>query len=98
MQKQMQGHKLPKEARDKAFRGGSRKTQEFWSRWGKVVKSCMTMGIVGFAASILLSNSTSALMMLGVDRIFSSSSIAILPPVKQKIKKGATLGATIFLK
>ena len=70
MQKQMQGHKLPKEARDKAFRGGSRKTQEFWSRWGKVVKSCMTMGIVGFAASILLSNSTSALMMLGLIESF----------------------------
>ena len=70
MQKQMQGHKLPKEARDKAFRGGSHKTQEFWSRWGKVVKSCMTMGIVGFAASIILSNPTSALMMLGLIDFF----------------------------
>ena len=65
MQKQMQGHKLPKGARDKAFRGGSRKTQEFWSRWGKVVEPCMAMGIAGSAASILLSNPTSALMKLG---------------------------------
>lgn len=38
-----------------------------------MVEPCMAMGIVGFAASIILSNPTSALMMLGLIELIQES-------------------------